>query len=394
MKILVLDTIHGGDLIAGALRPYADQVDAVDVYRSSSEVTPEEAERRYYDLVIAPVHLIPTHPLFRRAPEIASHHDAARWLLERRGAQPHPFVEITGARGKTTTAHALAHLMPGEGVLHTSVGTCRFPDGGVLWRRSITPASVIDAAVYAGDHGLWCIAEESLGVCGAGDLAILTSPDDYPVAGGMRRALDAKLGSLRKVNRVLLPPEITGVEGAVRVDEIVSVTGTRCNCCWDREYSFENPLLQLNAYRMPLALAAAAACLLGLDPTPLAGFQALPGRLSLHREGSLLVVDNSNSGACARTAVEAAELARSSGFTGPMTLVIGAESETVCEGFPAHDIASAVEQIGPDRVILVGDEHPDLSVPVIRAPSFEEGGRIAREVTPCGCIVLSVKTWR
>ena len=35
MRVLVLDTIHGGDDIAAALRRRGDEVDAVDVYRGS-----------------------------------------------------------------------------------------------------------------------------------------------------------------------------------------------------------------------------------------------------------------------------------------------------------------------------------------------------------------------
>jgi len=392
MNILVLDTIHGGEELARALRPFADRVDAVDVYRCGSGVTPAVARTRSYDLVIAPVHLVPTYPLLRQGPRVISHHDAVRWVLG--GRTPSPLVEITGARGKTTTAHALAHLMPGEGVLHTSQGTRHVPEGTVLWHRSITPASLIDAATCAVERGWWCIAEESLGVTAAGDMAILTSTGDYPIAGGKRRALDVKLESLRQADRVLVPPGCDGVDGAVTIDQLATVDGSTCTCSWNRHYCFENPLLCHDAYRLPLMLAAGAACMLGLDPTPLSGFRALPGRLSVHRENGLLVVDNANSGACATTAVEAAAVARKEGFSGPMTLVIGADARTVCEGFSAGDIATAVDRIRPDRVVVVGDERPDLPVPVTVASSFQEGTRIARETTPEGCIILSVKTWR
>ncbi|MGC9435991.1 MAG: coenzyme F430 synthase [Methanomicrobiales archaeon] len=392
MNILVLDTIHGGDELARALRPFADRVDAVDVYRCRSEVTPAEARARSYDLVIAPVHLVPTYPLIRQGPRVISHHDAVRWVLE--GRTPSPLVEITGARGKTTTAHALAHLMPGEGVLHTSQGTRHVPDGTVLWHRSITPASLIDAAICASERGWWCIAEESLGVTGAGDLAILTSTGDYPIAGGKRRALDVKLESLRHADRILTPPGCDGVQGAVTIDQVAAVDGSTCTCAWDHEYLIENPLFLQDAYRLPLMFAAGAACMLGLDPTPLSGFRALPGRLSVHHDEGVLVVDNANSGACASTAMEAATVARNTGFSGPLTLVIGADAPTVCEGFSAGDIAAAVDRIHPDQVVLVGPERPTLPVPVLPASSFAEGARIARETTTKGCIVLSVKTWR
>ena len=71
-------------------------------------ISPEEAALRRYNLLVAPVHLDPDHPLLAAvtAPRI-THHAAVRMLLA--GKIPHPMVEVTGARGKTTTAHAIAH---------------------------------------------------------------------------------------------------------------------------------------------------------------------------------------------------------------------------------------------------------------------------------------------
>ncbi len=56
---------------------------------------------------------------------VISHHEAVRQLLGKN--TPEPMIEITGARGKTTTAHALAFLMEGPGILHTSTGTYQLP---------------------------------------------------------------------------------------------------------------------------------------------------------------------------------------------------------------------------------------------------------------------------
>jgi len=127
MHILVLDTIHGGKAIGEAFAAQGYRVDCVDVYRGESKPDVTTAQTRNYDLIVAPVHLDPNHPLlhFSRAPVI-SHHEAVRQLLGEK--TPEPMIEITGARGKTTTAHALASLMGGAGILHTSKGTYRFPE--------------------------------------------------------------------------------------------------------------------------------------------------------------------------------------------------------------------------------------------------------------------------
>ncbi|MDK2974703.1 MAG: coenzyme synthetase [Methanofollis sp.] len=390
MKILVLDTIHGGTTLAEALKRAGHVVAMVDVYRGCEGIPAEEAAKYRYDLVAAPVHLDPAHPLLGAAPLTVTHHEAVRMLLA--GKRPAPMIEITGARGKTTTATALASVLPGPGVLHTSMGTVRVPDGAVLWKRSITPASVLPAAAEAARIGGWLVAEESLGVTGTGDLAVLTSTEDYPIAAGKKSALAEKIRSMNGCAVALAPPG-TDLPGARAADAIAVVTGTLCRYRWNGiEGSFENPLLALPGYRTPLQIAAAAACLLGADPAGLAAFAPLQGRMAVSRDGRKIVVDNANSGACRETAVEAAAYARILSHGGPLTLVIGTEGQTICEGFPADEVKRAIEEIRPDLTVLVGDYPGIEGVP---ARDLSEGAGIAEEISKNGgAIVLAVKTWR
>ena len=191
MRILVIDTIHGGDRIGAAFADAGNTVDIVDVYRGTTPDVEQRAAKTTYDLVVAPVHLDPAHPLISRRKEpVISHHDAVRQLLDDK--VPRPMIEITGAQGKTTTAHALAHLLPGPGVLRASTGTYEMPENRLLFKKSITPASVPDAAQKAVSIRGWLVAEESLGVTGAGDLAIITSPEDYPCPGERKVPLKKK----------------------------------------------------------------------------------------------------------------------------------------------------------------------------------------------------------
>ena len=386
MQILVLDTIHGGAELARALRGSGHQVDEVDVYRGKAGIPVEEALERSYDLVTAPVHLDPAHPLLQRHGPAVSHHEMVGWVIRGRRT-PHPFIEITGARGKTTTAHALASLLPGAGILHTSTGTYRYPERERLWKRSITPASLIPAAHEARRIGGWLIAEESLGVTGAGDVAVLTSPEDYPVAAGRKHAITEKCRQLARARIVVLPPGIDLAGRTVAAGDIVSFDGPVCRYAWGGiTGTFENPLCTLEGYRTPLALAAATACVLGIDPSPLAGFAALPGRMASRREGNLLIVDNANSGTNVETTVEAARYARALAGNGALTLVIGEEARAICEGFSPEDIARAVSAVGPTATVYVGEGH--------EAATLDEGLSQARSITPAGSIVLAVKTWR
>ena len=406
MHILVLDTIHGGKPLCKAFAARGDTVDLVDVYHTKSAVDIPTALGRNYELIVSPVHLDPDHPLlnFSTAPVI-THHEAVRELLGE--DLPQLMIEVTGARGKTTTAHALASLLPGKGILHTSAGTFQYPEKNRISRSSITPASVLDAASLAlGIHG-WLIAEESLGVTGAGTLAIITSDEDYLFAAGKKSAVAAKTASAQQARRLLLAEHIRAdyKDGRVHIEDVAACEGDTCRITMDGKTTlFKNPLLALPAYRASLMLAAAAAQMLGFDPAPLSQFAGLTGRMSLSYVNDTLVVDNANSGTNLITTVQAADYARITSGREEITLVIGqAEDDgAVCEGFAPDRIRATIDQVRPDHVVWVGlfpmpgtDEYA-LLAPVItaHATTLNEGYTAALKKTGKGSIVLAVKTWR
>jgi hypothetical protein len=397
MRILVLDTIHGGIEIARFLREKGHFVDVTDVYRGKAGLDPDSASSRMYDLAIAPVHLNPSHPLLRLLDiPVITHHQAVRWILGTR--RPSPMVEITGARGKTTTAFALAAVMKNPGILHTSCGTYRYPEKTLLWKSSITPASLVPAAHEAARMGGWLIAEVSLGLSRSGDLGIIASADDYLFAGGMRHALNEKIRSGQGMPWLLVAPGIDA-PGTIKAEETISIEGDRCTYRFGgvaRE--FHNSLLLIDAYRTPLMLAAAAGGLLGYDPGGLSLFKAIEGRMSAAWLGDVLMVDNANSGTTSQTTISAASYAREMTGKKTLVLVIGKEQGAVCEGFPAADVEITIHEICPSQVILVGNSYDQVQVPegiqVFRCSSFDEGREQATTIAREGSIVLAVKSWR
>jgi coenzyme F430 synthetase len=405
MQVLVLDTVHGGKEIGAAYREAGHSVDAVDVYHGTTPVELHEAGRRHYDLIVAPVHLDPGHPLLsHRTVPVITHHEAVRQLLGEH--LPSPMIEITGAQGKTTTAHALAHVLHGSGVLHTSTGTLVYPAQHLLFKKSITPASVIAAARYAGRMPGWLVAEVSLGVTGAGDLAIITSPDSYTFAGGKKCAITEKIASTRYAKRVLVAEGVsTDQENVVHVNEVARCDGMQCTVELEGMKSIlSNPLFLLPPYRVPLMLAAAAAMMLHISPTPLNTFTALPGRMSLSHEKDLIIIDNANSGTNVITTICAARYARHRARVRDLTLVIGqVEGDgAVCEGFSFDQIVSAIDKVRPSRVVWIG-RYPGPGTELYNAlkgkvdavcTTLEEGRAAAVRIAGKGSIVLSVKTWR
>jgi hypothetical protein len=405
MHILVLDTIHGGREIGDLYAGKGHVVDVVDVYTGTTPETAVNAGNRRYDLIVAPVHLDPDYPLLlkRNAP-IITHHEAIRRLL---GEQiPRPMIEITGTRGKTTTAHALAYLLSGNGVLHTSTGTYAYPKKTFLWKRSITPASVLAAATYANRMQGWLVAEISLGVTGSGDIAIITSSEDYAFAAGKKCAVKEKIASATHAKRILVPDEVEcNNPNVMHLGDIARCDGMKCTMVFGGMHVIlTNPLFRLPPYRVPLMLAGAAAMMLNVDPTPLNQFAALPGRMSVSHEGDLLIVDNANSGTNAATTLCAARYARSCAGMGDLTLVIGqVEGDgAVCEGFSFDQITHAIADVRPLKLIWVG-RIPDPGSDACRyvqdridahCATLDEARNTAVQKTDKGSIVLAVKTWR
>jgi len=404
MKILVLDTIHGGDEISRRFISSGHNTDTVDVYRHKSGISEDDALLKSYDLIAAPVHLDPDYILLKKDCKVISHHQASAMIIKDK--KPGLMIEITGARGKTTTAHALAHVLKehkSRGLLHTSKGTVEFPGGKTLWKKSITPASAIDAALYAYENDLWLIAEESLGVTGAGDIGILTSKEDYRIASGKKSATDAKLESLRNSGILITAPDEDpgNTECSVHSEDITAVKDGICHYSHNGiKGTFKNPLLEITGYRKALQTAAATACTLGIDPACLKDFLALEGRMSSGKTGSNVIIDNSNSGVNKETTLDAVTYAKKVSTKDNLTLVIGLEADNICEGFPPEEILDAIRQSGAKKVVLAGratrlkKEADRLAGYVTVSSGLQDGITTAEKITDNGLIVLSVKTWR
>lgn len=466
MYILVLDAIHGGLEIAHHLENLGHKCDVVDIYRHECGISEETAKKnvqtKIYDLIIAPVHTSPDYTLLNCSnTPVISHHKAVGMIIDGSfcggfedknnkkaiekipdsecknkisGRKPHLSIEITGARGKTTTAFALTYVLPKKGILHTSKGTVKIPEDEILYKKSITPASVIDPALLAFNEERWLICEESLGVAGFSDICILTSSEDYPIAGKKKSALDEKIKSLKECRKVLLAPGVSKtvkscMKNAVSAEDFVSLDGDKCSYSYYDEDGinikgfFSNPLLLIEGYKEALITAAALGCILGKNPARLFNFIPVEGRMSVSKDGQRLIIDNSNSGANKMTAVMAAFHARKlSGKKSnqisdnisddksdekskklELTLVIGVEAENICEGFSLDDVSFAINEIKPQCAIIVGDSLKDLNdknfsdIPIYFEKDLKSGHKKAIDVTEdsdLNSIVLCVKTWR
>jgi UDP-N-acetylmuramyl pentapeptide synthase len=364
-KVAVLDTIHGASTIAERMAKMGIMADAFEVYHNS----PSLAD---FDLVVAPVHLSPNNPALEEArrlrKKIITHHRAVGELLSPGLGRDLRIFEITGTHSKTTTALLLGQILSSRwkvishstrGIELWSNGSCRTLATGL----SITPGNVIPASEWAEAlEADALVCEISLGGTGLADCGVLTSlSGDYRVAGGTRWASTAKLqmASLAKPGFRLAANTDAGISSDISFGQEGFVEARDDRIIIGHE---ETPLtvgrdLDFASYETAISAAAAAAYSYGFDASQIAksleGFDGFSGRMKVTRADGVTVYDSSNSGL--KTSDVAHALDSAGG--GRLCLVVGEESQTVCEGL---DVPAVVELISRrrdeiDLLVLVGD---------------------------------------
>jgi len=421
-RVAVADVNHGGLVLAEELCCLGYDAFAVDVYgtRKPGEtqvevVRPADAGR--FDALVAPVHM-PPGPLTDYARKegipVFTHHRMAGMIVAATGRLDGVrSVEITGTRGKTTTAFALAAMLAAAGervLLHTSSGL--YFDGASLGiRLSVTPASIIRAL----DEPLAArptvfVAEVSLGGCGTADVGVITAlREEYPIAGGTAVSSQAKMQMIE-----LAKPGSTVVHDssycAAGVLKQIAF-GPGGDVCYDdsgriRSARFPGETidpgasrdLDRAAYRQPLLAATAAALALDVRREDigrgLESFDGVPGRMKLTTLAGRRLVDNSSSG-LSLAGVEHALSA--GGHAGRRVLVAGEEKYNVCEGLEPGRLLQIAVDAGADGLVLVGErlEEAARARRCAWAPNMDDGIAAALAMTSPGDTIIScVKTWR
>jgi coenzyme F430 synthetase len=236
MKVLVVDTTHGGAILASEFAKRNCEVFAWDIYHTlSSEgrstletheiqlvdesffddftvenlsVFGENGKSDYEEnnrldsvendelLVVAPVHCNLPYPVHM------THHQAVGYLMKDRISVP--VIEVTGVKGKTSVVAMLKEIYRDQNPLILSslgVEVVKNEQEVNLQKDiSITPASIITAWELVEEFsqeenfevGI-CIFESSLGGTGLADVGVITNiAEDYPICKGKSCASKAK----------------------------------------------------------------------------------------------------------------------------------------------------------------------------------------------------------
>jgi len=393
-KVAVLDTIHGGAAIARKMVESGLHAVAFEVYHH----TPNLAD---FDLVVAPVHLAPDNPALAAAKKakkkIITHHRAVGELLGGGEDAAMEVFEVTGTHSKTSTALLLALMLSRQKKVlsHTTRGLEIWQDGKARLLEkglSITPGNVIRArevALAQGASALIC--EISLGGTGLADYGIVTSlSGDYLIANGTKWASTAKLQmlTLAKSGAKLLAnsdaslsPDVSFARGGR-----VYVRPERLIFAKEEVHLDLGQDLDFMGYETAIAGAAAAAEAAGIARSMVAqaltGFDGFSGRMKIKRLPDQTFFDSSNSGLKVRDVARALDRA----FGRDLVVVVGEDSETVCEGMNIPALSELLRQRKSEmaKLIIVGERLVPLAeeLGAATAKNLPQGLEMAQKDSP------------
>ncbi|HDS46195.1 MAG TPA: hypothetical protein ENN68_08975 [Methanomicrobia archaeon] len=431
-KILVLDPIHGAEVIAEELEKMGKEAEIFNPYRESSYTN-----RMDHDVIISPVHLNPNFEIVKQALTndipFMTHHEAVNEIATIKNLfEGIEVIEVTGTIGKTSTCELIYQLVRNKRVLlHTSSST-RFvsPDGTQIFPRlGGTPANVLKVMELMRQWNLTAdtaVFEISLGLTGIGSVGVITSlTEDYMIAGGTKAAAAVKIASIQNFNGsgIIVHPgaPLTVTPGGIPASENVFgceganlwVDGTENKVVYNNLRTLTRGVINgelpfypresyvsiiRDFYRVPLEAAFCAVLSLGIAPDDITTeVSPVAGRMKLEMLKGRFLIDNSNSGTKLKFLGEITESA--SRLSEKMILIAGEDSSYVCEGVPVEELKKVVEKRSADfvSIILVGEQFrgkisgENISFSPHLDTALEKAVRESEE----GFVILSnVKTWR
>jgi UDP-N-acetylmuramate-alanine ligase len=381
VDILILDALHGGEVLAEIMARRGHSVICADIYGKASEATMMQISaggasavtavpKRHFDIVMAPVHCPDSFLEGVTWNEKITFHEAVGRLIGDGDFR----IEVTGVKGKTSTCCIIAHVLSVSGVrvmLHTSRAYGPWEDGRHLedGKMSIAPTSLL--RIPQGYDASVC--EVSLGGSGKADIAVITNiADDYAIAAGTRKASEAKASILcsginivpRRESRSWerYGKEIIRYGGRIR---IIRVNGlgeeieAELHYGGIRKISFGKGYLALQYLdSMEAALEVFHAMGVPADIVikGLGSFRGVPGRGEIRMEGGVTRVKERNPGISHVSVDHVLRCIREYGFGGRMLAILDPVSRKICDTLDTIKVIEAADRYGVP-VISAGEPY-------------------------------------
>ena len=381
MRVLVLDMVHGGDLLARRHLAEGDDVTCVDVYgicgrdlkeellsmdiRAVDSVPPER-----YDLTVMPMHC---PRLFLEGADpgeiISFSQDVKRFIEDRRFR-----IEVTGVKGKTSACYLISKILHDSGMsvlLHSSRGEGPWTQEGHRIERKVSIAPPYLMTLPVGRYDA-VVAEVSLGGSGRADIACITNlAEDYGIARNTLRASDAKKDVFTDKVNIVPRSELmfwsrfhgglTGYGGRIAVLSKPALgSGLRVSVEYDgtSEVELDGSYISTE-YIGAMELALEVAHKMGVPKESvlrsLETFKGVPGRGEIIREGGRTVVRERNPGISHLSIGRTLRCLQEMDALEGAMIVLDPVSRKVCDKMDKDLIEATVSEYGVPMVITDGD---------------------------------------
>ncbi len=395
MKILLLDTIHGGGVIADRYPTENDSVTCVDVYK----VTPKEELQRLsdkgysvhdevppgeYDLVIMPIHCPDSFLEGVTYCERITFSQAVGELIENEKFR----IEVTGTKGKTSFCGLLSHILTVAGsnvLLHSSKGRGHWKNGKLSNEEmvSIAPPHMLTIPDKGYDV---LICEVSLGGSGKADIACITNLlEDYPIAANTRKASEGKKAILSDINvvpenevkfwKTFESGEIKGYGG--RVEPLNNPKfGESLKIRVDYKEGFETNLKHnylaleyMDAFELAVAVCDIMDISVNAVKEGLSTFEGMGGRGEIYKENNRWIVKERNPGISQKSVERTYETLKRMGLLEDAVAVLDPVNRKVCSKLDTDAIIKISHEYGVKLIITDGSgtipDIPDSKGPLI-----------------------------
>lgn len=385
-----MDLTHGGSTLALEYKGRGAEVSVVDCYRTAEDEVKrklasagveylEEAPERRFDLAVIPIHCPDSFLGKATYGRKITAHQAVGELCSFEAK----IIEVTGTRGKTSTCHAIAHilkelgasvmLLSSRGIFHIVEKTERIEQNA-----SIAPPSILRIWKMRREFDFG-VFEVSLGGTGLAEIGVITSIEgNYPIAAATRNAFEGKALMASSVTRSLVVREKEKDLWLDHVDEGVGIVtfgeGGAIDVKATPPLSFEKSVMldiytdggyvlsvetvgsylvpsYLPAFSAAVAVAVEAGAELKDSVASLASFTGIPGRGEVSKDGDAWIVRERNPGVTASTIDYTIAILRDYYGFKKMGVVVEPTTRKVCEKL---DIGAFEEVVASRRDCVTG----------------------------------------
>ncbi|MFA6804475.1 MAG: coenzyme F430 synthase [Candidatus Methanomethylophilaceae archaeon] len=382
MKVLVLDTTHGGEVLSKIYKDRGDDVTCVDVYKVTPKdvmdrvaaygiVSTDTVPKGEYDLVVMPCHCPDSFLDGCTYEKRIFFSDAVKEFIDDKRFR----IEITGVKGKTSTCFILANILEKAGkkvFLHTSRGQGPWVNGDLKIedKKSIAPVSLL--TLPKGPYDVM-ICEVSLGGSGKADIAAVTNLiEDYGIARNSRKASEAKKAIFTDNINIVPKDEMAfwrryckrtmiGYGGRIRVTgtpEFGSPIEIMLDYNGVQKVTLSPGYLSLQ-YIEAMDLAAEIAHAMDISKKSviegLSTFKGVPGRGEIFMVGDVRHVIERNPGISPISVERTLSVLKQMNALDNAYMIVDPVSKKVCDKMKSEDIKKVAEKYGVEMTLTKGD---------------------------------------